>query len=417
MTVLNRRTLGLASFGGLLSVSGVGSAAAAAPSRPGPSKYDAVGQAMSAEVDAGRTPGVVTLAAHRGAVVQLNAVGFRDLESRSPMQADCIFRIASMTKPITGAVLLMLLEEGLWSLDDPVSKHVPAFAGLTVVGPDDGRVAPKRPMTMLDLMRCTAGLAYVVLDSPIDQLYKARDVLDPESDLDGMIGKLADMPLAFQPGERWYYSIGVDVQGYIIEKLTGQKLDQVFRERIFEPLDMVDTGFWVPPSKADRLATLYVYDERDKLVSHADRHDPTTPPGLLSGGSGLFSTARDYWLFCQMLLNGGEANGRRFLKPETVAAIHANQLPPGVSYGLFAPEPGEAFGLNVAIMADPEAAKSPMGAGSYWWGGGFGTWFSIDPANGLIVVGLNQLTDRAAMTSAELRNKATALTYQALRDA
>ncbi len=413
MGTLNRRTLGIASVGGLLSAAG-GSRAQGA--RVGIGTYGAISRSMSAAVDAGRTAGVVTLAAHRGKIVHLDAVGFRDLETRAPMTIDSIFRIASMTKPITGAVLMMLREEGLWSFDDPVAKHVPAFAHLTVAGLDGGRVATKRPMTMLDLMRHTSGLAYVVLDGAVDRLYKARDVLDPDSDLTAMVEKLADMPLAFQPGERWYYSIGVDVQGYIIERLTGRALDDVFQERVFGPLGMVDTGFWVPPAKADRLAKLYVYDDRDKLAPHEDRHPPTSRPRLLSGGAGLFSTAQDYWRFCQMMLTGGEANGVRFLSPESVKAMGSDQLPEGVRYGLFAPEPGEAFGLNVAVLVDPAAAKSPMGAGSYWWGGGYGTWFSVDPANDLIIVGLNQLTDRAALTSAELRTQSTALAYQALRE-
>ncbi|MBO9695365.1 MAG: beta-lactamase family protein, partial [Sphingopyxis sp.] len=361
-----------------------------------------------------RTPGIVTLVARHGEVEHLSAVGRRDLACDAPMATDAIFRIASMTKPITGAAMMILREEGLWDLDDPVVRHVPAFGHLTVLEGDGRRVPVGRPMTMRDLMRQTSGLAYVVLDHPVDRLYRDRDVLDPESDLAAMIGKLADLPLAFQPGERWYYSIGVDVQGYIIEQLSGQSLDAFFRDRIFGPLGMADTGFHVPSDKADRLAALYIYDERGVLTPKADRLAPTTPPGLLSGGSGLFSTAMDYFRFCQMMLDDGMWQGSRLLRRESIEAMRSDQMPPGVAYGLFGPEPGESFGLDVAITVDPAAAHTPKGAGSYWWGGGYGTWFSIDPANGIILIGMNQLTDKAAYTSAELRTQSEALAYAAL---
>lgn len=370
--------------------------------------------AMAAAVTGGRTAGVVTLVAQHGQIKHLGAVGRRDLASDAPMTTDAIFRIASMTKPITGVAMMMLREEGLWDLDDAVARYVPAFEHLSVIAGDAERIPARRAMTMRDLMRQTSGLAYVVLDHPVDQLYRAQDVLDPDSNLAAMIGKLAKLPLAFQPGERWYYSIGVDVQGYIIEQLSGQRLDTFLADRIFAPLGMTDTDFHVPPGKIERLATLYVYDQHGTLTPKADRHVPSEQPGLLSGGSGLYSTAMDFLHFCQMMLNDGEWKGTRLLKRESVAAMRADQMPPGVAYGLFGPEPGEAFGLDVAVTTDPAAAHTPRGAGSYWWGGGYGTWFSIDPVNKLILIGMNQLTDNAAYTSAELRIRSEAVTYAAL---
>ena len=363
---------------------------------------------MRGLVDDGKLAGVTTLVARHGRVVHFDAYGVRDLDSRAPVEKDTIFRIASMTKPIVGVAMMMLWEEGKWALDDPVSKHIPQFAGLKVATPA-GEVPQTRPMTMRQLMSHTAG--FDASAGYADDNLRAGNLQD-------MIDKLARLPLAFQPGTEWRYGPSVDIQGYVVEKLSGQTLDVFLRQRIFEPLRMTDTGFWVDRAKAGRATKVFTYNEGKTLITAPNqvRGDLTERPAFLSGSGGLNSTTEDYFRFSQMLLDGGQANGRRLLKPSTVELMYTNVLEPGVTIGRTAA--GLGFGMDFAIVLDPKAADTPEGRNTYYWGGAFGTWFWIDPTNDVIVVGMIQNTNGSQANSGtpQVRPLSRRLVYQALVD-
>ena len=339
---------------------------------------------LHALVDQGKLAGVVTLVARKGRVAHFDAYGRRDVESGAPLARDTIFRIASMTKPVTGVAMLMLYEEGKWRLDDPVAKHIPEFANLKVKAPDGSHVPQTRPMTMAELMSHTAGF-------DVSAGYEAHDIAPRDKPLRHMIDKLAALPLVDQPGTDWNYGPSVNIQGYIVEKLSGLPLDRFFQERLFAPLGMVDTGFCVPAAKAGRVARIHTYDAAGRITAAPTLTDPTACPVFKSGSGGLFSTAEDYWRFAQMLEDDGRFQGRRLLKPETVRLMRTNVLKPGVLLDLYGPtQPGIGFGLGVAVVDDPKAANTPQAAGSNYWGGAFGTWYWVDPANDLVFVGMIQ---------------------------
>jgi CubicO group peptidase (beta-lactamase class C family) len=381
---------------------------------------DALNRGILQLVEDKKVAGVVTMLARHGTIVQSETFGYQDVEKQIPMQSDTIFRIYSMTKPITGVAMMILHERGLWDLDDRVSRHVPEFAGLEVAEENaDGemqRVPADHPMTMRELMTHTGGLTYGFFsESAVDTLYLQANVLDRNSSLQSMIDKLARIPLRQQPGSLWNYSVSVDVQGHIIEKLSGQTLAEFFAEHVFEPLGMEDTGFYVSADKADRLARqVYDYGSNGELVLSASLSgDYSTPPGLPSGGGGLVSTAADYMRFTQMLLSGGELDGVRILSTETVDLMRIDHAPTTQADGAVQLAPGTGFGLDVAVVVDPASSESPLGAGSYWWAGAAGTWFWIDPANDLIFIGMAQhdyfdIANVVALTQQ--------WTYQALTD-
>ena len=369
--------------------------------------------AMRALVDQHQLAGVTTLVARHGKVVHFDAYGKRDLEAGKPVEKDTIFRIASMTKPIVGVAMMMLWEEGKWTLDDPVSKHIPEFAGLKVATPN-GEVAQTKPMTMRQLMSHTAGF-----DTSAG--YEGKNIIDRAQPLQAMIDKLAKLPLPVQPGTDWRYGPVVDIQGYVVEKLSGKTLDVFLRDRIVTPLGMTDTGFWVDASKADRVTKLHTYGEDKKIKTAPTQGDPTRKPVFLSGGGGLYSTTGDYLKFAQMVLNGGQANGKRFLKASTVELMRTNVLEPGVVVDLYGPTyniDGIGFGLDFAIILDPAKAKTPEGKNSFYWGGAFGTWFWLDPTNDVIVVGMMQNVDgsRPDRGSPQVRPLSRKLVYAALVD-
>lgn len=347
---------------------------------PFDARFAALDESYRKLVDEGKLAGVVTLVAHRGQLRHVQAYGLQDIDTKTPVRPDTIWRIASMTKPVTGVAMMILYEQGKWKLDDPVAKFIPEFRDLKVKAQDGKLVPQQRPMTMRELMSHTAGFG--ASGGPGLR----------ETDLQGMIDKLAQTPLAYQPGTDWVYGPSVDIQGYIVEKLSGQRLDRFMQDRIFTPLGMVDTQFWVDPSKLSRLSRLHAFDETGKLVG-ADAVYPiaTAPPRFLAGGGGLYSTAPDYLRFAQMLLGGGSRNGTRILKSETVALMQRNVLQPGIKVDLYGPSmEGIGFGLDFGLVTDPAAARTPQGRGSYYWGGTFGTWFWIDPANELIMIGMIQ---------------------------
>jgi len=378
-------------------------------------RLERLSAAMQGLVDEGRLAGITTLIARHGKVAHFGTFGAQDMEASKAMAEDTIFRIYSMTKPITSVALMLLYEEGRFRLSDPVEKYIPEFKDLPVaVGEDENGIVTEpadHPMTIRELMSHTAGLSYGAFsESPVDELYREAEVLHPDSTLRDMIEDLAAIPLRQQPGTIWHYSVAVDVQGYLVEVLSGQPFDEFLNERIFGPLGMTDTSFWVPPEKVDRFAQVYVYDEDGALKLPDDEplrnRDFLSPVNFLSGGGGLVSTTMDYARFCQMLLNGGELDGVRLLAPSTVELMHRDQTPRGV------PEfsPGQGFGLNFAVINDPVEADS-ISQGEYYWGGAAGTWFWIDPLEDLIFVGMIQ---QFGENRPDVRSLSRRLTYQAI---
>jgi CubicO group peptidase (beta-lactamase class C family) len=363
-------------------------------------------------VDARKLANVVTLIARRGEIVNLDAYGVLDVsaEPTAPCRTDSIFRIASMTKPITGAAMMMLWEEGKWALDDPVALHIPQFEGLKVRRRDGEPVAQASPMTMAQLMSHTAGFGRAA---------EYGDVNLRGGDLQDMIDVLAMRPLSFQPGKDWRYGPSVDIQGYLVEKMSGQGLDEFFEERLFAPLGMTDTGFWVDPAKTGRVSRIHKYDDDGKVrAAGPGNFVNTARPKFLAGGGGLVSKIEDYWRFAQMIANGGEFEGRRYLRQATVDLMHASVLEPGVNVTLYSPDAkGLGFGMDFAIVQDPAAAKTSQGVQSYYWGGAFGTWFWIDPVNEMIVIGMIQNVAGSTPDGAPLVREASArAAYAAMTD-
>jgi CubicO group peptidase (beta-lactamase class C family) len=368
-------------------------------------------QTMRALVDDAKLAGVTTLVARHGKVAYFDAYGVQDLETRKPIARDTIFRIASMTKPIAGVAMMMLWEQGKWSLDDPVARYIPEFAGLKVATPN-GEVPQSKPMTMRQLMSHTAGF-------DVSAGYAKVNLTDRDQPLQAMIDKLARLPLTVQPGTDWRYGPSVDIQGYIVEKLSGQPLDVFLRTKIFEPLGMKDTGFWVDKPKVDRVTSVFTYGPDKRIMTAPRPRDPSSRPVFFSGSGGLLSTTDDYFRFAQMMLNGGEAKGKRFLKASTVELMRTNVLEEGVKVDLYGPsQEGIGFGLDFAIVMDPGKANTPDGRNTFYWGGAFGTWFWIDPTNDVVVVGMIQNVNGSTPTggSPQVRPLSRRLVYQALVD-
>ena len=300
--------------------------------------------------------------------------------------------------------MMMLYEQGLWSLDDPIAKYIPEFKDLEVMDADGRRVPPGHAPTMRELMSHNAGFTYGLFGtSPVDKLYQQVLPTDPNSTLTAMIGKLARLPLKHQPGTTWEYSVSVDIQGYLVEKLSGMPYDVFLREKIFKPLRMKDTDFAVYGAARERLAFQHAAGSDGKLapVLPAGGRDAVarSVPSLPSPGGALFSTAADYARFAQMVQNGGVLDGVRLLKPQTVALMHRNALPDGVFVGM--PGSRTGFGLDFAIAPDPAVSGEPWPAGTYYWSGIFGTYFWIDPVNDMIVVGMVQ---RAWLPGSDVRS-------------
>jgi len=358
---------------------------------------------MHEEVDEKRLPGVVTLLARHGTIVDADVYGKKDLASGAPMTQDTIFRIFSMTKTVTGVAMMILYEEGKWRPGDPISQYIPEFAHLKVFkGVDSsGNMIVEDPVhapTMQELMDHTAGFTYGVFgNGPVDKMYQSMGVMQSKS-LQDMIDKLAKIPLLYQPGTKWVYSVSMDIQGYIIEKLSGQTLPDFIHDRITKPLGMNDSGFMVPKEKWNRFATLYGENAKGELVPQSSAGltgDYTSEPGMPSGGGGMVSTARDYFRFAQMLLNGGELDGVRILAPATVQLMSSNHLAPNLMTGEFSigPEtirPGMGWGYDCAVFTDPAMANEIVGKGTFFWLGAADTWYWIDPTNDIVFVGMTQ---------------------------
>jgi CubicO group peptidase (beta-lactamase class C family) len=379
-------------------------------------------------IDAGKLRGAQVLVARRGQVAHFSSVGLMDAERGRPITDDTIFRIYSMTKPLTSVAFMMLVEEGLVALDDPVSRFIPAWTDLGVY--DGGFMEgfrtkrPARPMQIVDLLRHTSGLTYGFQQrTNVDAAYRKLGVgeMEKSGTLEGMIGALSSLPLEFSPGEAWNYSVSTDVLGYLIGVISGQPFEAFLKQRVLDRLGMEDTDFFVPPEKADRLAACYTLTPRGVAL----QDDPTkssflTPPSLISGGGGLVSTTRDYLRFCEMLLGGGAREGVRLLSPKTIALMGANHLPGGadlttLSRSLFseASNAGLGFGLGFATTIDAAATLIPASLGDLAWGGAASTYFWVDPKEELIAIFMTQLLPSSAYP---IRRQLRTLVYSAFTE-
>jgi CubicO group peptidase (beta-lactamase class C family) len=391
-------------------------------------------------IDAGRFPGTQLLVYRRGKVVHSAVQGFADVERKTPVKDDTIYRIYSMTKPITSVAFMMLVEEGRVALDEPVHKYIPEWKNLGVfqagAAPAFLTKAPSRPMLIVDLLRHTSGLTYGFQQrSNVDAAYREMKISEIERGrtLQLMIEDLAKIPLEFSPGEAWNYSVSADVLGYLVGKISGKPFEQFLKERIFEPLGMTDTDFFVPADKAHRFAACYSADPKGGMTFHATERkgdltlqdDPTnspflSPPTFISGGGGLCSTVADYLTFCRALINGGELGGVRLIGPKTLALMTSNHLPggcdlPAVSRSLFseAAYHGIGFGLGFSVTMNPAQTLIPGSAGEYSWGGAATTSFWIDPAEELIAIFMTQVLPSNAYP---IRRELRTMIYAAITD-
>ena len=367
-------------------------------------RLDAVAADLQARIDEGKLSGAVVMVAQDGEVLMHEAMGYQNVEDQVPMSTDTIFRIFSMTKPITGTALMMLWDEGKFRLDDPVEMHLPELAGMQVfVGQNEDGSWVTEPadhsMTVRELMSHTGGLVYTppLSQGPVAEAYATAGIMNlTGATLAESMPALKDIPLSYQPGSQWVYSISVDVQGYMVERLSGMRFSEFLETRIFQPLGMVDTGFSVKPENAARLSRQYA-PNNDGTLRRTDNRpglanfDFLSPPKFESGGGGLTSTAADYMRFVQMHLGRGELNGVRILSEAAVAHMRANQLPEAVA-NIGQLYPGNVFGLDFAIV---ENSDSYQGAseGTHWWWGIAGSWFWIDPVENIGFIGMIQNDD------------------------
>ena len=344
-------------------------------------------------LDEEETGGFQVLVSRRGKVVLYENLGLAKVEENVPVSDATLFRIYSMTKPVIGVAMMMLYEDGLYSLTDPLSKHIPEFADLQVyAGEDEHGNLQLEPMerqpTIQDLLQHTAGFTYGIFsDTPVDRQYLDADMVSNGQSLQDFIDKLANIPLLYQPGTRWHYSVAVDIQGYLIEKWSDMRLGDFLKERLFDPLGMDQTMGWVPPDKTALLAGIYTHNGSGVREPYAgDSHlDFFSPPSAFSGGAQLISTSDDYWRFCQMLLNGGAFNGERFLSPLTVEMMSQDRLRQPARM----PD-GRGFGFNFDVITDNTRLAYPASNGEFSWTGLASTIFWIDPEQELIAIMLTQ---------------------------
>jgi CubicO group peptidase (beta-lactamase class C family) len=396
-------------------------------------RLERIRPAMQAYVDRGVYAGINTLIARRGKVVHTGAFGWRDKEAGEAMTADTIFRLYSMTKPIICTALMTLLEEGRFRLIEPVAKYLPAFGGVKVLEADGSLVAPVRPILVRDLMTHMSGLSYhFVEEAGVGKMYTEAKLLTAHHSLEATIEDLARFPLAFQPGSRWRYSVGIDVAARVIEVISGQPLGVFLRERLFEPLGMTDTAFGVSPEKRSRVAAMYgrpdVFDAgvtmgsefRAWMAGANDRIDVSksypvdSPDVFVRGGHGLFSTIGDYFRFAQMLANGGELDGERVIGRKTLELMHSNYVPasllPLEIGGL--PMPGYGFGLGSRVLLDVAQSSAPGSIGEFGWSGAAKTHYWVDPKEQVVGLFMTQSMMSFDLPELDLR----ALTYQAIDD-
>ena len=390
------------------------------PKKVGMSKarLERIEPAMQAFVDEQKLAGTLTLVARKGKVVHVEGVGYRDREAEAPMSEDTIFRIYSMTKPITAVAALTLWEQGKFQMNDPVSKYLPELANLKVYAGMDGENMvledTSKVMTIKQLFTHTAGFSYGFTQSPVDKLYQQSALFSGQIKRQDLLKEVAKLPLNHQPGSKWNYSIGTDIIGILVERLSGQTLGAYFEQHIFEPLEMDDTGFYVPKDKQDRLAQIYVINQQGQTVPMENEPlgDYLSAPEIESGGGGLVSTIEDYYTFTQMLLNGGEYQGKRILGRKTVEYMRTNHLP--TSLIPFEPtSTGEGYGLAMSVTVDEQGANTMGSTGDYGWAGAASTYFRIDPKEQMIVISMTQLMPSSYFSyNKDFKNMA----YQALID-
>ena len=391
-----------------------------------------IGTLMQAYVDQEAIAGSVTLIARKGRIVHFEPTGVLNLDTGEPMQNDSLFRIYSMTKPITSVAAMLLFEQGKFQLDDPIAQYLPEFSNVKVLV-DGNLVNPDHAPTIRELLSHTAGLTYGIFsNTEVDKLYREalwgdRAMLDLTKyrgdgmerrvkDLDELSKTIASIPLLYQPGSQWVYSISVDILGRLIEVISGQSLDQFLQQEIFDPLEMEDTFFEIPKDKIARFGTNHIVDKDGNLivVDRPESSDYSKPVSLFSGGGGLVSSTMDYLRFAQMLLNGGELNGVQLLSPTTVALMQRNQLTDTSSRG-FSDRPNTAgtvgFGLGIGI-ATSEQKLSATEVGAYSWGGMAGTLFWVDPEHELVAI----LMVQRIYSPEAIRSKFRNLTYQAITE-
>ena len=373
------------------------------------------------EIADGNLVGTVTLVARHGQVVHFEATGRNGLEDERPMETDALFRIFSMTKPITTVAAMMLYEEGAFHLGDPVAKYLPELANMEL-SIDSELAPPQSSMTIEQLMTHTAGLTNGWhLEHPVERAYRDA-TLHQSADLTAFIEKLATLPLRFEPGTRYHYSVATDVLGALVERLSGQTLEHFFQTRIFDPLEMHDTFFNVPDDKMPRMAGGHLWNAEQQAMGPMPAGLLPPPSGvtLFSGGGGLISTAQDYWRFCEMLRRGGSLDGVRILGPKTVQAMTMARLPPEVrdngatEYPASHLYPGQSFGLGAGVITNPAQAGVISSKGEYSWGGIANTKFWIDPEEDLVVVFMTQVL--GTPHSDRHRFDLKVATYQALTD-
>lgn len=392
------------------------------PTGLSPERLARIGAVMNDHVAKGRIAGAIGLIARRGKVGYFETYGFQDKEAAIPMREDTIFRMYSMTKPITGVAVLILYEEGKFFLTDPVSKYLPEFANMKVAlvendsetGKAYRSVPAQRQITILDLLRHTSGIDY---RGPFDidgkLVYEKIGTNNTDQTIAEMVKKIAQSPLVHQPGVMWEYGLSMDVLARLVEVVSGKTYDKFLDERIFKPLAMVDTGYNVPSDKASRFARLYAPDGQSIKVSTSPAQSAYLKPAVnFGGGSQLVSTARDYLRFCQMLLNGGELDGVRILSRKSVelmSADHLGDMPRGTDLM----GPGYGFGLTVAVSRGAGRTGATGSAGEYFWGGAAGTRFWIDPKEQMIGIFMIQILPHTNLTyGTQFRQ----LAYQAISD-
>ncbi|MBI3856917.1 MAG: beta-lactamase family protein [Planctomycetes bacterium] len=363
----------------------------ASPAAPAAQKLRKIDGVVEEMIEKNKLAGAVILVAKDGEVVFTGTYGKMDLEASKPMRPDAIFRIYSMTKAIVTAAALILVDEGKLKLDAPIGDSIPELKDLQVYGAD-GNKKPARPPTVKDLMLHTAGFLYGNADRPAGKLYQEKKPLEA-GDLDEFARRLAALPLAYEPGKDWVYSMSIEVLGLVVERVSGKKLDRFLEERIFKPLDMKDSGFYVPAEKADRFAANYQRGPSGLKVIDAPRESKyLKPPGLLSGGGGLVSTARDYLRFLLMVEGGGEFQGRLLLARETVGLMTTNQLPKEAFPIYFGKEIRHAtgFGLGFSVRTADSAWDPQARVGEYGWGGAASTHYWTSPKDRIVVVTMEQ---------------------------
>jgi CubicO group peptidase (beta-lactamase class C family) len=411
---------------------------AAAAGLPKAAKPEAVGfssqrlqllsDAFNADVNAGKIPGAVVLIVRQGKVAYFQTFGFQDRAAQTPMQSDSIFRLASLTKPVTAVAALMLAEEGKLQLMDRVSVYLPQLKQLQVgveVKEGSGErhltLEPaRREVTVQDLMRHTSGMTYGIFgDSLVQRAYRAASTMDDQQTNADLIDKLAKLPLAFQPGTAFEYGMSNDVIGRIVEVQGGVDLNKYIVERIARPLGMNNTAFLLDPAQTTKLAQPQPIPGAPPLVIG---YNPAKPPKWFSGGGGLLSTAEDYARFGQMLLNGGELDGVRVLSRKSVELMTSNHLPPGIVYGAFTlelgltaplPQYGQGYGLGVGVREEAGRSMAPGSVGDYYWGGATGPYFWVDPQEKVVAVMMLQVADIQLRT--HYRSLLRNLVYQALQ--